>query len=97
MKPWFEKAVVEGDIIKFPEPEKTVIQMPNVASYPDFLTGVKDLHNRKEKGEISIKEKQKNKKALLTDKAKQTNLYKAVLEKFPDANLVDVVSGEEKD
>ena len=51
----------------------------------------------KEKGEISIKEKQKNKKALLTDKAKQTNLYKAVLEKFPDANLVDVVSGEEKD
>ena len=53
MKPWFEKAVVEGDIIKFPEPEKTVIQMPNVASYPDFLTGVKDLHNRKEKGEIS--------------------------------------------
>ena len=50
MKPWFAK---EADIIKFPEPEKKVIELPNVQSYPDFLTGVKDLHNRKEKGEIS--------------------------------------------
>ena len=50
MKPWFAK---EADIIKFPEPEKKVIQLPNVQSYPDFLTGVKDLHNRKDKGEIS--------------------------------------------
>jgi len=51
----------------------------------------------KEKGDISIKEKQKNKKVFLIDKAKQTNLYKTVLEKFPDANLVDVASDEEKD
>ena len=50
MKPWFEK---ESNVIKFPEPKAKVIQMPNVASYPDFLTGVKDLHNRKDKGEIS--------------------------------------------
>ena len=50
MKPWFER---EAKIIKFPEPEKKVVQMPNVASYPDFLTGVKDLHNRKAKGDIS--------------------------------------------
>ena len=50
MKPWFEK---ESNVIKFPEPKAKVIQMPNVASYPDFLTGVKDLHNRKAKGEIS--------------------------------------------
>ena len=50
MKPWFAK---EADIIKFPEPEKKVVELPNVQSYPDFLTGVKDLHNRKEKGEIS--------------------------------------------
>ena len=50
MKPWFIK---EADIIKFPEPEKKVIDMPSVQSYPDFLTGVKDLHNRLEKGEIS--------------------------------------------
>jgi len=50
MKPWFEK---ESNVIKFPTPKAKVIQMPNVASYPDFLTGVKDLHNRKAKGEIS--------------------------------------------
>ena len=50
MKPWFVK---EADIIKFPEPEKKVIELPNVQSYPDFLTGVKDLYNRKEQGEIS--------------------------------------------
>ena len=50
MKPWFAK---EADIIKFPEPKAKVIQLPNVQSYPDFLTGVKDLHNRKERGEIS--------------------------------------------
>ena len=50
MKPWFEK---ESNVIKFPEPKAKVIQLPNVQSYPDFLTGVKDLHNRKAKGEIS--------------------------------------------
>jgi len=50
MKPWFEK---ESNVIPFPKPKAKVIQMPNVASYPDFLTGVKDLHNRKAKGEIS--------------------------------------------
>jgi len=50
MKPWFAK---EADIIKFPEPEKKVIELPNVQAYPDFLTGVKDLHNRKDRGEIS--------------------------------------------
>ena len=50
MKPWFER---EAKIIKFPEPEQKVITMPNVARYPDFMTGVKDLHNRKDKGEIS--------------------------------------------
>ena len=50
MKPWFAK---EADIIKFPEPEKKVVELPNVQSYPDFLTGVKDLYNRKDKGEIS--------------------------------------------
>ena len=50
MKPWFEK---ESNVIQFPRPKAKVVQMPNVASYPDFLTGVKDLHNRKAKGEIS--------------------------------------------
>jgi hypothetical protein len=50
MKPWFER---EAKIIKFPEPEKKVVQMPNVASYPDFMTGVSDLKARMGKGEIS--------------------------------------------
>ena len=50
MKPWFEK---EADIIDFPAPKEKVIKMPSVAEYPDFLTGVKDLHNGLEKGEIS--------------------------------------------
>ena len=50
MKPWFVK---EADIIKFPEPEKKVVELPNVQMYPDFITGVKDLHNRKDRGEIS--------------------------------------------
>ncbi len=50
MKPWFEK---ESNVIKFPTPKTNVVQMPNVQSYPDFLTGVKDLNNRKAKGEIS--------------------------------------------
>ena len=50
MKPWFER---EAKIIKFPEPEKKVVQMPNVASYPDFITGVSDLKARMGKGDIS--------------------------------------------
>ena len=50
MKPWFER---EAKIIKFPAPEKKVVQMPNVASYPDFITGVSDLKARMGKGEIS--------------------------------------------
>ena len=50
MKPWFAK---EADIIKFPDPVKNVVKLPNVQMYPDFLTGVKDLQNRLKKGEIS--------------------------------------------
>ena len=50
MKPWFER---EAKVIKFPEPEKKVVQMPNVASYPDFITGVADLKARRHKGDIS--------------------------------------------
>ena len=30
------------------------------------------------------------------EKGKSTDLYKSVLEKFPDANLIDVISKEEK-
>ena len=51
----------------------------------------------KTKGEISIKEKEKNKKLALFEKAKSTNLYKSVIEKFPDANLIDVISNEKNE
>ena len=50
MKPWFVK---EAEVIKFPEPEKKVLDMPSVASYPDFMTGVSDLKARRHKGDIS--------------------------------------------
>ncbi len=53
MKPWFEKELAEADIIKFPEPEAKVVQMPNVASYPDFITGVQDLQAKQKDGTIS--------------------------------------------
>ena len=53
VQPWFQREFEEADIIKFPEPKAKVVELPNVQSYPDFLTGVKDLHNRKDKGEIS--------------------------------------------
>ncbi len=44
----------------------------------------------KNKGEISIKEKENNKKIELMETAKATKLYEEVLEKFPDANLINV-------
>jgi len=53
VEPWFQREFEEAEIIKFPEPVKNVVELPNVQSYPDFLTGVKDLHNRRDKGEIS--------------------------------------------
>ena len=42
------------------------------------------------KGEISIKEKQNNKKKELIEDAKNSELYKVVLEKFSDASLINV-------
>ncbi len=43
IQPWFEKELTDADIIKFPEPEAKVVQMPNVQEYPNFITGVQDL------------------------------------------------------
>jgi len=53
VEPWFQREFEEAEIIKFPDPVKNVVELPNVQSYPDFLTGVKDLQNRLGKGEIS--------------------------------------------
>ena len=43
----------------------------------------------KVKGEISIKEKEQNKKIELLAKLRKSELHKNVLEKFPDAKLVE--------
>ena len=50
----------------------------------------------KNKGEMSIKEKEKNKKEQKIIKTKESALYKKILETFPDANLVDVISKDER-
>ena len=44
----------------------------------------------KMRGEISIKEKEENEKIALLNEAKNTKLFKNVLDRFPDANLIDV-------
>ena len=44
MKPWFEKELTEADILNFPKPKAKVIRMPNVQSYPDFITAVSYTH-----------------------------------------------------
>tara|TARA_B100000963_G_scaffold330865_1_gene321240 strand:- start:3142 stop:4809 length:1668 start_codon:yes stop_codon:yes gene_type:complete len=42
------------------------------------------------KGELSIKDKEKNKRIENINNAKQSRLYKNVIEKFPDADLIDI-------
>ena len=49
------------------------------------------------KGEKTIKEKELNKKKVLIEDIKRSKLYKEVLQKFPDAKLIDVNHKEKKD
>jgi DNA polymerase-3 subunit gamma/tau len=51
----------------------------------------------KSKGEMSVKEKQKNKKNELINEVKNLEIYKKVMEKFPDAELIDVKLNEKKE
>ena len=51
----------------------------------------------KAKGDISIKEKEYNKKLETIEKAKKFEAYKSVIEKFPDAELTDVNLNKEDD
>jgi DNA polymerase III subunit gamma/tau len=51
----------------------------------------------KAQGEASIKEKEKIKKADIIKKAKDSEAYKIILEKFPDADLVDVIFKNKED
>ena len=42
------------------------------------------------KGDETFKKKEKNKKKETIENIRNSELYKKVLEKFPDANLIDV-------
>jgi len=44
------------------------------------------------KGQISVKDKQKNVKKQLIDEMKNSEIFKSVMDKFPDAELIDVNS-----
>ena len=72
---------------------------------------VKDLSNKllewtnqrwiisfsKNRGEISIKDKEKNKLKELIENSKKTDLYKMVLDYFPDAELTDITTDRKDD
>ena len=51
----------------------------------------------KSKGDMSVKQKEMNKKAQLIVDAKNTELYQKLLKKFPDANLIDVSFDKKKE
>ena len=51
----------------------------------------------KSKGELSIKDKQKNQKIKNINSDKQSQLYKNLIEIFPDADLIEVNPKEEND
>ncbi|MBD1173180.1 DNA polymerase III subunit gamma/tau [Pelagibacterales bacterium SAG-MED03] len=51
----------------------------------------------KSKGGMSVKEKQKNKKDELINEVKSLEIYKKVMEKFPDAELIDVKLSEKEE
>ena len=51
----------------------------------------------KSKGEMSVKEKQKNKREELINEVKNSEIYKTIIEKFPDAELIDVKLNKKED
>jgi DNA polymerase-3 subunit gamma/tau len=50
----------------------------------------------KTKGEMSVKEKERIEKLRIIDEFKDSELYHAVLNKFEDANLIDIISKKKK-
>ena len=46
---------------------------------------------------MSFKDREKNKMNKILKKSKETKLYKNLLEKFPDADLVEVISKTDKE
>jgi DNA polymerase-3 subunit gamma/tau len=51
----------------------------------------------KSKGEMSVREKQNNKKEELINEVKKSDIYKNVMQNFPDAELVDVKLNKKED
>ncbi len=49
------------------------------------------------KGDLSIKDKEEHKKIELIENAKKDQLYKTLMEKFPDADLINVFKQKKKD
>ena len=47
------------------------------------------------KGQISVKDKQKNVKKQLIDEMKNSEIFKSVMDRFPDAELIDVNSNKD--
>mgnify|MGYP005743073485 CR=1 FL=1 len=47
------------------------------------------------KGQISVKDKEKNVKKQLMDEMKNSEIFKSVIDKFPDAELIDVNSNKD--
>ena len=47
------------------------------------------------KGQISVKDKEKNVKKQLIDEMKNSEIFKSVMDKFPDAELIDVNSNKD--
>ena len=94
------------NLVKF---DKNILEI----SFNDNLDKnfVKDLSNKllewtgerwiisfsKIKGEISIKDKQEKKKYELFDSVKKTPIYKKIINKIPDANLIDIEFDKKKE
>ena len=51
----------------------------------------------KSEGEISVKDKQKNKQDELFKSIKNSEIYNTVIKRFPDAQLLDVKINKKKD
>ena len=47
------------------------------------------------KGEMSVKDKEKNVKKKLIDEVKNSEIFNSVKDKFPDAELIDVYSNKD--
>ncbi len=47
------------------------------------------------KGLMSVKDKEKNVKKQLIDEMKNSEIFKSVMDKFPDAELIDVNSNKD--